>query len=381
MLGHDVTPAVDGRQAFDLHASNRFEILVLDWQMPRLDGIAVAKMVRASEAELDGSTADLFDEAAQNHSKAVIMLATAFDDPQLVAVALEAGVDDYMIKPVTMADIRARIVVAAERHRVRVQTDARERALRRRRAQAETLSQARARFLANMSHELRTPLNGIVGMSDFLLSGALSASHGEAAEIIRASALSLDVIINDILDLTQVDEGRVPIETLPFDVRVLMNQIVGLYRMRAEKAGLQMNTSIGADVPRVFIGDQTRIRQVLSNLISNAIKYAQDGRVDVRLKLVDRRAQPPVYRFSVIDDGPGISERDQAKLFQRFQRGADAEEPGHGLGLAICRGLVELMGGAMGVRSTVGDGSTFWFDLPLAAGTEAATTSGGAVSQ
>lgn len=365
LLGHDVTQVTDGQEAVDAFVGLRCELLVLDWMMPKLDGLAVARHIRAM---VEGSlvrTEDLDDPAKKSITNPMILLATAFDDPHVVAAALEAGVDDYMIKPVNMAEIRARIAVAVERYRLRQATIQRELELRRQRAHAEAISQARARFLANMSHELRTPLNGMIGMSDYLLSRELSEPEQEASEIIRASALSLAVIIDDILDLTQVDEGRVHIELRPFDARELAQQIMGLYSTRAAKAGLHLESTVDDGVPQVVVGDPIRIRQILSNLLNNAISYTKAGTVRMRLAPVDREADPPTFRLSVADTGPGISAAAQTTIFQRFQRGDDVDAPGHGLGLAICRGLAELMGGTMGLDSTVGRGSTFWVDLPL----------------
>ena len=368
LLGHDVTQVPHGEAAIDSFLEYPCEILVLDWMMPRLDGIEVARHIRDLESANSVATEDLLAQVVPRPNEPVILLATAFDDAHLVAAALEAGVDDYMIKPVSMAEIRARIAIAVERFHLRQRTEERERALRRARARAEALSQARAAFLANMSHELRTPLNGIVGLSDFFLSGALDEEYTEAAEIIRACALSLEVIIDDILDLTQIDEGRMPIVPRPFDVRVLMEQIVGLYSARAAKSRLKLDVDVAETVPDVLVGDQTRIRQILSNLINNAIKYTEGGVVSLCVQTEAAPTDGAMYRFSVTDTGPGISRDAQATLFERFNRGSATEEPGHGLGLTICRGLVELMNGRIGVESTVGEGACFWFVLPLVQG-------------
>ena len=368
LLGHDVCQVEDGRQALENYLETKSEILVLDWMMPHLDGIAVARKIRTLERQVF-ATADLLGTTDVSlPQEPMILLATAFDDAHLVAAALEAGVDDYMIKPVSMAEIRARIAIAIERHHLRREAQTREITLRRERARAEAISQARAGFLANMSHELRTPLNGMVGMSDFLLSGALKEDQREAVEIVRASALSLDVIINDILDLTQVDEGRIPVDPQPFDLRVLMDQMVGLFAMRASKSGLELRVSVQSEIPEVLVGDQTRIRQILSNLINNAIKYVRDGWAEMRVETIDPEADPPRYRFSVRDNGPGIPKTQLARIFQRFERGPQTDAPGYGLGLAICQGLAELMGGAMTVQSEVGRGSTFSLELALATG-------------
>ena len=365
LLGHQVDEADDGAEALDAYKTLRPQIVVLDWMMPQLDGLAVARNIRNLD-HVDVPTEDLLkDGTVPVPAHPVLVLVTAFDDPELVALALEAGIDDYLIKPVTNAEIRARVAIAVERYALRQKSDARERSLRRQRAQAEALSQARARFLANMSHELRTPLNGMVGMSDLLLNSALDDQQKEVVEIIRASAMSLDVIINDILDLTKVDEGRVTIEPRPFDVRALTDQITGLYSVRAKKLGMRLSVEVDADVCSVLVGDAVRIRQILSNLINNAFKYAKRGAVDVRLSVLDATADPPRFRFSVTDQGPGVAEEDQARLFEPFHRARLTDEPGHGLGLSICERLAELMGGSMGLESQVGRGATFWVDLPL----------------
>ncbi|MCB9537908.1 MAG: response regulator [Myxococcales bacterium] len=248
-------------------------------------------------------------------------------------------------------------------------------ALRDARDRAQAASVAKSRFLANMSHEIRTPMNGVLGTVDLLLAGRLEAEHRELVETVRTSAEALLGIINDILDFSRIEAGRVQLEQVAFDPEVEVGRVLSLLQPRASEAGVELLVHLDPRVPARLLGDPGRIAQVVTNLVGNALKFTRAGQVDVRLTVEAQADGAALLRCAVVDTGPGIPEDVQASLFEPFVQ-ADTSTTrlygGTGLGLAICHELVEAMGGAIGVQSRVGEGSTFWFCVPLTGAGEAA---------
>ncbi|MBP7338568.1 response regulator [Niveispirillum sp.] len=262
--------------------------------------------------------------------------------------------------------------LAADLDRARRVAEAAASAAEAARGEAERANQAKSEFLANMSHEVRTPMNGIIGMTGLLLDTPLSQEQRGFAETIRESADALLFVINDILDVSKLEAGKLELDQIDFDLEEIMDGVVALLAPRARQKSVALIADIQPEAARAYRGDPARLRQILLNLVGNAVKFTEEGRISIGVRTVEdgRATVPDMVRlcFTVTDTGIGMAPEQIGRLFQKFTQADNSitrRFGGTGLGLAICRQLVDLMGGAIQVESRVGEGSCFRFDIAL----------------
>lgn len=371
--GWTVEEAVNGRDAVTAFQRIHPDIVLLDVMMPELDGFAACKAIRQLP---DGA-----------HTPVLIM--TGLTDYDSIAQAYEAGATDFVTKPLHGLLLTHRIRYIVQSNRISQELRTSQASLAQARDAALEGTRLKSEFLATVSHELRTPMNGILGMTDLLRDTSLTSEQRDYADTIRASGEILLSTINDILDFSKIESGHFPLHHVDFDLSRLLDDVVGVFAERAQRNGITLLSSVHAQVPTALRGDRHRLHQVLSNLLGNAVKFTEQGEITVGVNMEERRngrdplrdgtpvAPMPgskhadrivLLHFSVADTGIGIAREAHARIFQPFGQ-ADGSNTrkygGAGLGLAICKQLLELMGGVIGVESEPGRGSVFHFTVPL----------------
>jgi signal transduction histidine kinase len=300
-----------------------------------------------------------------------VVICTAFSDHPWHRIAARLGKSDRLLilrKPFDAVEVEQLASSLTHKWNLAQEVCSQLKELMITRDAALESARLKSEFLATVSHEIRTPMNGVIGMTGLLMDTALDTEQRDYVESIRRSGDALLAIINDILDLSNIERGMLRLESLAFDLRVALDEVMELLTDRAESKGLQFACVVRSEVPNAVRGDPDRLRQILTNLIGNAIKFTEQGEVAVRVSLAKEYDASALVRFEVADTGIGIASEGQARLFQSFCQvdGSHARRHGGtGLGLAIAKQLAEHMGGTIGVDSEVGKGSTFWFTVLL----------------
>jgi len=359
--GWSVEEADNGRLGLELFIKRQPDLVLLDILMPEMDGFTVCTELR----KLPEGT----------HTPVLIM--TGLEDYQSITQAYDVGATDFIVKPINglLLGHRVRYMLRAGQA-MRDLRDSQDKLVRARDAALEG-ARLKSEFLATISHEIRTPMNGIIGMDELLLDTDLTAEQRDCAKTIKESAKALLEIVNDILDFSKLDAGRVTLNREKFLLNRVVDEQMALYRERAREKGITLCQDIASVVPAELWGDSVRLGRLLSILLSNAVKFTERGEVRLFIEpaphptgtlpgLVSNAGR---IRFSVTDTGIGISTSDAHRLFQPFVQADGSNRRrygGTGLGLALAKQLVELMGGTIDFESQQGRGSRFWFDLALA---------------
>jgi CheY-like chemotaxis protein len=375
-----VITALSGQKALEILDDIVPTLILIDIMLPDINGFVLCRKIKSNPNLVD----------------VPVIFVSGVVEESAIETGISSGASDYIKKPFSPAEIQIHVhtqiclseykkkltddiarqkKISEQLRQAKEETEATNRQLEKaiERANkmalnAEMANITKSEFLANMSHEIRTPLNGIVGMNGLLLDTDLDEEQREYAESVRASTNSLLTIINDILDFSKIEAGKLDLECLDFDLRATLEDAANLQAFRAHEKGLELVYMIDQDVPSYIQGDPGRLRQVLINLVGNAIKFTSQGEVEVRVSLVDDYDKKVKIRFDVKDTGLGIAEDEIDSLFQPFTQ-ADASTTrqygGTGLGLSVSKQLVQLMGGQIGALRNRDKGSTFWFTVVL----------------
>jgi PAS domain S-box-containing protein len=352
----NVQLAANGKQALELLNKSNYDLIISDIMMPEMDGIELLKKIRDSD----------------KNQNLPVMFLSARAGEEARSEGIELGGDDYLVKPFSARELYARVTRLLQKHMfseaLGSAVELRTSELRAARDEAISANEAKARFLSTVSHEVRTPMAGVIGLVELIATSPIEPSLKQLADAALDSCRRLLQILNDLLDASKLNAGKVTLEHRFFAIRPVIGDVVQLVDPEATKKGLKVTCSIADECPDLVCGDELRVRQILQNLVFNAVKFTDAGQVSICVSCVGTRDAITTLRLSVTDTGIGITNEQQGRLFEPFTQAAESTSRiygGTGLGLSICRTLVELMGGEIGVESDFGKGASFWVQIPF----------------
>ncbi|MDY0268037.1 response regulator [Trichloromonas sp.] len=355
---YQISVTTSGRDALDVAAAQHPDLILLDIKMPDMDGYEVCRRLKQSP-----ETCDI-----------PILFVTVLNDTEDEAKGLELGAVDYITKPIAPAVVQARVRthLRLKRHQDHLEELVRERTreLDEARARAEEANRAQGEFITNISHEIRTPMSSILGMTDLLLESEPTPRQREYLGTISESATQLMRLLNDLLDFSGFETGKIAMEKAPFEPHKIFLPLCLEFLAKAEKRGLSFFWKIDPRIPATLLGDAERLKQILAHLLDNALKFTPAGAIDLKCLRDDNGApgSPVLLRFSLTDTGIGIPDEEREKIFEPFYQidsSLSRRYAGTGIGLAMTRRLVEMMGGSIRAESVPAGGSRFTFTVPL----------------
>lgn len=356
----DLVRAFSGQEALKLSMKEDFALVILDVQMPEMNGYETLELMR---------------QRKKTRYLPVIFVSAIHQSDMNIIRGIETGAVDFIPKPIVPDILKGKVQVFLDLYSQRnklnnliIELEETNLNLKNAKNDAEEASRTKSRFLANMTHEIRTPLNGVIGLSRMLQKTDLNGEQQELLSVITASGENLLKIINDILDLSKNESGQIILENIDFEINGLLKNVFKLMKFKADENGIDFSYHLSNDVPAILNGDPFRISQILMNLVNNAIKFTHQGHVKLSVDLVEKTNDSLRLLFKIKDTGIGISEEGKLLLFKEFSQAESSTSRkygGTGLGLAISKNMVTLMRGEMGVESELNKGSEFWFKLLL----------------